>query len=490
MNHLTRSINLIATMILIATLNAGCRGNSGEHAVSQPQPMPVSVQVATVAASSVPHWTDATGNVSAELTTDISTRSPGRVTAITVKEGDRIRKGQPLVYLDAHDLDASIAEAGADVQASATGYQSAAIAANMAAATSRAKIETAKAQVEQAKAALATMIAKRDLVNAGPRSQERAEAEQNSARANAALVLARKTYDRMASLYKNDVITGQQLDSAKSELDSAQAAYQFAVQQQSLTDEGSRAEDKKAADASVAQAQAGLYAAIAALQQASAEALIVNVRRADMRQTQAQIGRSRAALSAAVANRTYSTIFAPFDGVVTQRLADPGAMAGPGVPLLRVQGGDLRIEAVVPESALSSVHAGASIPVSLDALGGKSFSALVIDISPQGDPASHTFLIKARLPRSSSARAGMFGRVRLNAGSERSMLIPAASVVDREGLTYVFLVQGDIAKLRLVSTGSSIGNSVAVLSGLQSGDRIAMSNIDKLTDNARISEVK
>ncbi|MDR3709266.1 MAG: efflux RND transporter periplasmic adaptor subunit [Capsulimonadaceae bacterium] len=488
MIRLTRSTVLTGALSVAISLTAGCQSRVPGHDAAAPQA--VAVRTCTVSASDTPKWLDATGTVSAQFTADISTRTPGRVTLIAVKEGDRIRKGQVLVSLDAADLDASVAQAGAEVRASAVQYQSAAVAANMAAATSAAQIESAKARVEQAEAALATESAKRDLVNAGPRQQERVAAAQNVAHADAALVLARKTYDRMATLYKNDAITGQQLDAAKSDLDGAQAAYQSALQQQSMTDEGSRAEDKAAADAAVAQAKAGLDAARAGLVQAQAEALVVSVRHADMRQAQAQIGRAKAALGAAVANRSYSTIVAPFDGVVAQRLADPGAMAGPGVPLLKIQGGELRLDAVVPESALAAIHVGATLPISLDALGGKPSSATIISISPQGDAASHTFVVKARLPYDVNARAGMFGRARIRTGLDHRLTVPASAVVSRDGLSYVYVVQNKVARLRLISTGTAAGERVAVTSGLTRGEAVAMTNVDKLTDNASIEETK
>ena len=216
----------------------------------------------------------------------------------------------------------------------------------------------------------------------------------------------------------------------------------------------------------------------------------VDVRRADIRQARAQIGKARAGLGVAVANRSYSTIAAPFNGIVTARLADPGTMAGPGVPLLRVEGGDLRLDAVVPESTLSFVHVGNQISVVLDALGTHPVPAIVVTVSPRGDPASHTYLVKARLPQGIGARSGMYGRARIRTGSSLSMTVPASAVVNREGLFYVYVVRSGIARLRLVSVGGSDGDRVTILSGLKSGERIAVTSVDNLTDNAPVSEAK
>ena len=77
-----------------------------------------------------------------------------------------------------------------------------------------------------------------------------------------------------------------------------------------------------------------------------------------------QEGEARAAESAARTMQGYTRIHAPFNGIVTERKVDPGAMATPGSPLLTIEkAGALRLEVSVDESLLSFVHAGASIPV-------------------------------------------------------------------------------------------------------------------------------
>jgi RND family efflux transporter MFP subunit len=181
-------------------------------------------------------------------------------------------------------------------------------------------------------------------------------------------------------------------------------------------------------------------------------------------------------------------VTAPFDGVVTQRIADPGMMASPGVPLLKVQGGPLRLEAIVPESALIHVRHAASVPVVLDALAGRQVASRVVEIAPQGDPGSHSFVVKVQIPAGSAARAGMFGRARFVIGLDRRMLVPESAVAEREGLRYVYVVDTEgTARMRLVTVGDAEGGSVPVLSGLASGERIATDGLDRLTDGARVA---
>ncbi len=100
-----------------------------------------------------------------------------------------------------------------------------------------------------------------------------------------------------------------------------------------------------------------------------------------------QEGEARAAESAARTMQGYTRIRAPFDGIVTERKVDRGAMATPGSPLLMIEkAGALRLEVSVDESLLSFVHAGASIPVVIDTLGSQTVAGKVTQIVPAADP--------------------------------------------------------------------------------------------------------
>ena len=142
----------------------------------------------------------------------------------------------------------------------------------------------------------------------------------------------------------------------------------------------------------------------------------------------------------------------------------------------------------VPESVLSAARVGSAVSVQLDAVPGSNFAARVVEIAPQGDPASHTFTVKAELPEESGARAGMFGRLRLTVGQARQILVPAEAVREREGLHYVWVVQDGRAALRLVTVGDRMGESYPVLSGLREGERIVRSGGERVRDGARIAE--
>jgi multidrug efflux pump subunit AcrA (membrane-fusion protein) len=184
---------------------------------------------------------------------------------------------------------------------------------------------------------------------------------------------------------------------------------------------------------------------------------------------------------------------------VTAKLAEPGAMAAPGVPLLVVEDPSrFRLEAQVDESKMGVVKLGESVPVVIDALGDTPIMGKVVQIVPAADPASRTFAVKIDLPESHSSktglsgappekgespiqiRSGMFGRVRFPRGQRDSIAIPKTAVLSRGQLQAVYVVGSDqLASLRYVTLGTPSADQVEVLSGLQSGDRIVVQPGDR-----------
>ncbi|HZP80705.1 MAG TPA: efflux RND transporter periplasmic adaptor subunit, partial [Chthonomonadaceae bacterium] len=469
-------------------IRAGQQTVPGRESEVPPAGQAVAVSVQTVTPTVTPLWLEATGTVRPELEAAVATKVMGRVQSVLAREGDRVRRGQPLVVLDARDLDAAIAQSDANLRAARVGYDNARVTAQMESALSAARIGEAQARVTQTEAALKAANAKLDLVQAGPRRQERAQAALSVAQAKSALLLAESNLSRNESLFKEGAISAQQYDQFRTQYEVARSQYETAQQAQSLTDEGSRAEEIRAAQEAVRQAQAAVQEARAGLKQARASAMQADVRRQEIQSAQAQIGQSQAALQIARVTRDYAVIASPFDGIVTRRLADPGAMASPGVPLLQVQGGSLRLEAVVPESALSAVRKGAAVPVRFDALGGRDLTGRVVEIAPQGDVSSHTFLVKIALPAGSGAAAGMFGRARFATGAEKRLLVPSAAVWEREGLHYLYVVDAaNTARLRMVTVGEPVGERLPLLSGVNPGERIIVGGRERVTDGAQVT---
>jgi RND family efflux transporter MFP subunit len=258
--------------------------------------------------------------------------------------------------------------------------------------------------------------------------------------AESAVILARATHDRLASLHAKRSATAQELDQAVATL--------------------------TAAEAQRATAQSRLAAAEAARRAAEASA------------------------QAATITATYAVLSAPFDGIVTERRADPGSMAVPGSPLLLLEDPTAyRLEIEVDEARGNLVQSGQRVLVRID--GARSevgwSNAPVTEIA-RIDPASHTFLVKIDLPATTDLRSGLFGRARFPGPARRALTVPSSALIRRGQLTFVYAVDAEQrARLRPISTGTSNRDRAEVLAGLREGDAIVADPPAPLTDGARIT---
>jgi RND family efflux transporter MFP subunit len=198
---------------------------------------------------------------------------------------------------------------------------------------------------------------------------------------------------------------------------------------------------------------------------------------------------SEAAVSEAQTMLDYATLTAPFDGVITRKLAEVGDLASPGRALLELEDpGALRLEADVPEALLERVQAGGKLPVRLATLTNE-ISGTVSEIAPVADPNSRTFRVKLDLPPNPGLRSGQFGRLVVPVGESSNLRVPAAALVRRGQMEMVFVVVKSQVQLRLVKTGRRLGEEMEILSGLEAGEPIVTEGAAALVDGQPV-EVK
>ena len=168
----------------------------------------------------------------------------------------------------------------------------------------------------------------------------------------------------------------------------------------------------------------------------------------------------------------YARITAPADGIVAERMADPGDLAVPGRPLLVLQtSGLLRLEAHIREGLISRIGIGQSYPVKIHTLE-TTIQSQIEEILPYADPESRTFLIKASLPATDGIYPGMFGRLLIPLEAEQTLLIPATAVRQVGQLELVWVKQADDWQSVYIKTGKSFGDKKEVLAGLSGNETI------------------
>ena len=191
------------------------------------------------------------------------------------------------------------------------------------------------------------------------------------------------------------------------------------------------------------------------------------IARAGQSQAKAALQQARTALS-------YAHIVAPFDGLVTEKKADVGTLASPGMPIFTVE--DLRryrLEATVNETDLRFVRQGQQVPVSIDAIGDRELKGKVVEIVPAADPGSRTFLVKIELPSDPALRSGFFGRAQVTRGERTALLVPRAAIVERGQLQGIYVLdQNRVVGLRYITLGKPSAQHVEVLAGLQLGEML------------------
>jgi RND family efflux transporter MFP subunit len=185
----------------------------------------------------------------------------------------------------------------------------------------------------------------------------------------------------------------------------------------------------------------------------------------------------------------YTRIRAPFAGIVTARMVDPGALASPGVPLLQVDSaGSLELQTTVDESVIANVRKGMTLPISVDAAPGTALNGTVSEIVPAADPSSHSFLVKITLPHSAQIRAGMYATAAIPTGSHQAILVPRSAVLLRGSLNCAYVLDSNnVAQLRYVTLGSAQGSMVEVLSGISAGEQLVDDPADRDLAGKRIA---
>jgi RND family efflux transporter MFP subunit len=184
----------------------------------------------------------------------------------------------------------------------------------------------------------------------------------------------------------------------------------------------------------------------------------------------AAVEAARAAAAELGALRDYALVRAPFAGIVTSRMVDPGSFATPGAPLLVIQDASrLRVSVSAPPDAAASLHRGDPVSARIE---GIAADARIEGVIPS---AGSMYRINAIVDNARDRHLpGSAAILALPLGTRAALLVPA-SAIEREGdLTGVRVRSDDGVQLRWVRLGRASGDSIEVLSGLRDGERIVV----------------
>ena len=203
--------------------------------------------------------------------------------------------------------------------------------------------------------------------------------------------------------------------------------------------------------------------------------------------TQAEFEAAEARYHVTEAALSHTRLLAPFDGLVTQKLVEPGDLALPGQTLFVLEKpGDFRLEVDVPERLIATLQAGQKTYVRIEATG-EQCDGTISELGPAADPATRTVLVKIDLACRQALRSGVFGRAQLILGERFGMFVSKAAVHTRGQLSYVWVVVDGAAHLRLVRTGQTYLDGVELLSGVQDGEPVVVSATDEIQEGQPVA---
>ena len=212
--------------------------------------------------------------------------------------------------------------------------------------------------------------------------------------------------------------------------------------------------------------------------------------RDDMRTILAQAESLRSDVRMAQKHLNDTTIRAPFDGAVMQKMVSPGQYMKENTPIVMlVKTNPLRLRAELPESAAADVHIGTSLTFTTDGIAGREFHAVVRELNPSLDAKSRSLTVEARITESDSRlRPGMFVQVLLVTRRNADIVVvPKQAIYTMAGLSKVFVIRGGRVVEVRVPPGQELSGWVEVPGDqIRAGDEIAITNLPALVNNIEV----
>ncbi len=388
------------------------------------------VTAAAPARKSLQLFTTQPARLEAIEQTPIHSKLPGYVKAVHSDLGDIVEKGAVLITLDVPELEVELAQ-------------------------KKALVDQAQAETRQAEAALTATEAEVNTAKALAR-----QAEAGIARASADVTRWTSEFARLEQLAISGSINKQLVDETKQKLAAAEASQTEAL---SAVD---------SAAAVVAQANAGVEKGKADVEAAKARQRVAG---ANFQHTLTMLA--------------YAEIKAPYAGVITKRLVDPGHFVLPAgadaSPLLVVERTDVvRVFVPVPEIEAGLVDVGDTATIQVQSLRGATFSGKVTRTAWSLENDSRSLMAIVDLPNPDGRlRPGMFAQGKiLLAERDNVLVLPAAAVVRKDQAAHCFLVRDGQAAQAAIELGIKVGDEWEIAGGLDGTETVCLTKAATLKD--------
>ena len=400
--------------------------NGGKPETEKPQT--ISISVGKAAAREIPAYIQATGSLTADETSDIAPKAAGKVVNIYANVGQFVSKGSLIAKLDDNEAKLRVAE-------------------------SQAAVKQAQAGVGQAEARLG--LAPNGTFNSSTIPEVRV-ANANYEQALAQLRQAEANEKRYRDLVETGDVAMITYEQYRTNRDTARAQVNAAKQNLEVAVNAAKQNNQaiKAAQAAVESARTQVATA-----QAAVDDLVIR---------------------------------APFSGYISARPTAVGeyvTTASPVATVLRTN--PIKVQIQVPEADVPFISIGRAVQVQVDAYPDRTFGGTVSAVNPAIDPASRAATIEAQIENNDNAlRTGMFATVKIiRQGGSTGVFVPKSAVYnDQATQSYrVFVIQDNVAKLRVVQIGTEENDYVQIVSGVNADETVATGNLEQLYEGAKVS---
>jgi membrane fusion protein, multidrug efflux system len=193
----------------------------------------------------------------------------------------------------------------------------------------------------------------------------------------------------------------------------------------------------------------------------------------------------------------FKRVYAPFSGVITRRLVDPGALINAGISgaagkeLFDIATTDpLRVFVQVPQAYAPAMHTGVEATITLQELPGQKFTAAVARTADSIDVTSRTLQTEVDVPnKDGKLLPGSFGEVHFRPRIDaHKVTIPQnAMLFRREGAQVAVVGPDNKVELRHISIGRDYGNTLEIVAGVDENDRIVINPPDAIENGQQVN---
>lgn len=408
----------------------------------------------------------ANGTIQPERTVNVSPKNAGILKQLLINEGDLVKKGQIIAYMDDSNLQGQIIQSKAQLVSAEANLE------KLISGNRPQDIIQAQAQLEESEANLKKLMS-------GSRPEDIAQAEVRLKKAQRTLEQAEDDFRRYEELFKEGAISRQNFGTYRTNRDTNTLQVQEAQQALALQKAGTRKEDIQQAQAKVKQLQQAL------------KLTQVGARKEDIEQARSQVNSARGSLQTTLAQINDTVIRAPFDGLVTKKYADPGSFVTPTTASSAISSAlsssilsltsKNQVVANLAESSISKIRVGQKVKIFVDAYPGKVFEGKVSQIATQATVQQNvtSFEVKVAISSDSESllRTGMNVSTEFNIGQlENSLVVPTVAIMRQQNQSGVFIIGADKKPQFVpVKSGVTVKNKTQILSGITGDTRVLIS---------------